>query len=265
MTTVRKRDPRMEAEYYVSGNTVRRNVSSAQTVQRQPVQRNGAQRAAAQWGAAQWESTRWEPATRRYSHGEPVQTRRSETTRRVNERPQRPTARYAEPMRDVRTRQGDRRAEATRAYYTEMEAQRLAREAQNMRTAQRHRQWQRAAAERRRKEEEARIAAEEMAEQRRRAQQRVRAFAAVLCIVLVLTGAAGIFTLLKRYIAIDSMTVQQRTLQARIEDQRKRLEELQVEVNKQSNIAQVQDYARESLNMDYAQKENIRVIQLPGQ
>ena len=112
MTTVRKRDPRMEAEYYVSGNTVRRNVSSAQTVQRQPVQRNGAQRAAAQWGAAQWESTRWEPATRRYSHGEPVQTRRSETTRRVNERPQRPTARYAEPMRDVRTRQGDRRAEA---------------------------------------------------------------------------------------------------------------------------------------------------------
>ena len=93
----------------------------------------------------------------------------------------------------------------------------------------------------------------------------MRAFAAVLAIFLVLTGALGIYTLLNRYIAIDAMTVEQRSLQAQIEDQQKRLEELQVEVNKQSNIAQVQDYARESLNMDYAQKENIRAVVLPGQ
>ena len=59
------------------------------------------------------------------------------------------------------------------------------------------------------------------------------------------------------------MTVEQRQLQAQIEDQSKRLEELQVEINRQSNISNVQDYARDNLNMDYAQKENTRVVQLP--
>ena len=249
MTTVRKRDPRLDAEYYVSGNTVRRNVP-----------RNYP----AQWEPTQWEPTQWEPATRRYGREEQVRTRRSESTRRVSAQPRNAAARPAQPMREVRPNQNTRRAEATRAY-AQAEAQRIAREEQNMRTLQLHRQWQRAAAERRRREEEARIAAEELAEQRRRSEQRVRAFAAVLAIFLVLTGALGIYTLLNRYIAIDAMTVEQRSLQAQIEDQQKRLEELQVEVNKQSNIAQVQDYARESLNMDYAQKENIRAVVLPGQ
>ena len=134
----------------------------------------------------------------------------------------------------------------------------------NHRTVQLH-AWQRAQEERRRREEEARIQAEEVAEQRRRAQQRVRAIAAFLVIACVITGALGIFNLLNRYIAIDKMTVDQRALQAEIADQQKRLEELQVEINKQSNIAQVQDYARDSLNMDYAQQDDIRVIALPGQ
>ena len=274
MTTVRKRDPRLEEQYYVSGNTVRRNAPSAQwqtsqrqtaqrqAAQRQTTQRQTAQRYAPQHQAAQRGYAQWEPATRSYSREEAVRTRRSENIRRANE-PR--SMRYAEPLREVRTRQGQRDAASARAYAAQMEAQRIEREERNMRTAQQHRQWQRAAAERRRREEEARIAAEELAEQRRRAQQRVRAFAAVLAIVMVLTGAAGIFTLLNRYIAIDKMTGTQRSLQAQIADQQKRLEELQVEVNKQSNIAQVQDYARESLNMDYAQKENIRVIELPGE
>lgn len=244
MTALRNRDPRRDAEYYVSGNTVRRNVPQSRPTQ--------------------WNPAQQEPVTRRFAREEQVRTRRSETTRRVQEQP-RVRAAYAQPMRDVRANQNNRRAEQTRAYYAQAEAQRMARDEQNMRTLQLHRQWQRAAAERRQREEEARIAEEEMAEQRRRAQQRMRALAGVLAIVLVLTGALGIYSVLSRYIAIDAMTVQQRSLQAQIEDQQKRLEELQVEVNKQSNIAQVQDYARESLNMDYAQKENIRAIVLPGQ
>ena len=36
-----------------------------------------------------------------------------------------------------------------------------------------------------------------------------------------------------------------------------------MEINRQSNISNVQDYARDNLNMDYAQKENTRVVQLP--
>ena len=59
------------------------------------------------------------------------------------------------------------------------------------------------------------------------------------------------------------MIVEQRKLTAEIDDQQKRLEELQVEINRQGNIAQIQDYARQNLNMDYAQKENTRVIALP--
>ena len=54
--------------------------------------------------------------------------------------------------------------------------------------------------------------------------------------------------------AIEQMIVEQRKLTAEIDDQQKRLEELQVEINRQGNIAQIQDYARQNLNMDYAQK-----------
>ena len=86
---------------------------------------------------------------------------------------------------------------------------------------------------------------------------------ALLAIVAVVVVAGGIYSLLTRYISIEQMTVEQRQLQAEIEDQQKRLEELQVEINRQGNISQVQDYARENLNMDYAQKENTRVIELP--
>ena len=123
--------------------------------------------------------------------------------------------------------------------------------------------WQRAEQERRRREEEAHIAAEEAAEQRRRHQQRVHTLFALMAIVAVVAVAAGVYSLLTRYVRIEQMTVEQRQLQAQIEDQSKRLEELQVEINRQSNISNVQDYARDNLNMDYAQKENTRVVQLP--
>lgn len=258
MTTVRKRDPRATAEYYVSGSTVRRNAPSAQNAERRPTQ----------WVPAQWEPIGQDPATRRYSREEAVRTRRSETARRVGEKPQqRPMARQAAPMREEATRRDPRR-EQTRAYYQaqmEAEVQRRAREEHNMRTLERHRAWQRAAEERRRKEEEARIAAEEMAEQRRRAQQRVRTIAAVLTISLVLTVAGAVFALLMRYITIDDMTRRINTLENEIREEEMRVGELQVEINKQSNIADVKDYAQESLNMDYAQEENIRTIVLPGE
>ena len=84
-----------------------------------------------------------------------------------------------------------------------------------------------------------------------------------MSIVLVVAVAGGIFSLLVRYTQIEQMIVEQRKLTAEIDDQQKRLEELQVEINRQGNIAQIQDYARQNLNMDYAQKENTRVIALP--
>lgn len=251
--TVYKRSPRVDAQYYMSGSTardVRMNQNAA--TQRRPAQQ--------------------EPVTRRYE-GSRTLAQPDVRTRRVGEQTQR-RAPYAapqtqtrpqQPLRDTRSRQERRRAEPARAYYTaQPEVQRMTRAEVNHRTVQLH-AWQRAQEERRRREEEARIQAEEVAEQRRRAQQRVRAVAAFLVIACVITGALGIFDLLNRYIAIDKMTVTQRSLQAEIDDQQKRLEELQVEINKQSNIAQVQDYARDSLNMDYAQQDDIRVIALPGQ
>lgn len=227
---VYKRDPNLSAEYYVSGNTVRRS-------------------------ARPYEA---EPSTRRVSSREELLTRRSgsEATRRRN-------SRHAEPVQDTRSRQDRRRADPARAYYSaEPETQRLTRAQVNHRTVQQH-AWQRAEAERRRREEEARQAAEEAAEQARRRQQRVHMLFAMLAIIAVVVVAGGIYSLLTRYIRIEQMTVQQRQLQAQIEDQQKRLEELQVEINRQGNISQVQDYARDSLNMDYAQKENTRVIALP--
>ena len=54
-----------------------------------------------------------------------------------------------------------------------------------------------------------------------------------------------------------------RALTAQIEDQQRRLEELQVEINMQGDISKIQDYARENLHMDYAKKEDTRVVALP--
>ena len=227
---VYKRDPNLDADYYVSGATVRRNVrrETEQPTRRVPNNRE-----------------------------ELFPSRRSPQTQR------RPAQRQGEPLRDTRTRQERRRAEPARAYYApEPETQRLTREQVNHRTVQQH-AWQRAEQERRRREEEAHIAAEEAAEQRRRHQQRVHALFALMAIVAVVAVAAGVYSLLTRYVRIEQMTVEQRQLQAQIEDQSKRLEELQVEINRQSNISNVQDYARDNLNMDYAQKENTRVVQLP--
>ena len=227
---VYKRDPNLDADYYVSGTTVRRNV------RREPEQR-----------------TRRVPNNRE----ELFPSRRSPQTQR------RPAQRQGEPLRDTRTRQERRRAEPARAYYApEPETQRLTREQVNHRTVQQH-AWQRAEQERCRREQEHMRAQEEAAEQRRRHQQRVYTLFAFVGLIAVLALAGGVFSLLTRYVAIEQMTVEQRELQAQIEDQSKRLEELQVEINRQSNISAVQDYARDSLNMDYATKENTRVVQLP--
>ena len=227
---VYKRDPNLDADYYVSSATVRRSV------RREP-----------------------EPETRRVPNNR-------EEFRSLRSSPQtqrRPVQRRGEPLRDTRTRQERRRAEPARAYYApEPETQRLTRAQVNHRTVQQH-AWQRVEQERLRRETEARRAPEEAAEQRRRRQQRVHALFALAAILMVLVVAGGIYSLLTRYVRIEQMTVEQRQLQAQIEDQQKRLEELQVEINRQSNISNVQDYARDNLNMDYAQKENTRVVQLP--
>ena len=218
---VYKRDPNLDADYYV---------------RREP-----------------------EPETRRVPNNR-------EEFRSLRSSPQtqrRPVQRRGEPLRDTRTRQERRRAEPARAYYApEPETQRLTRAQVNHRTVQQH-AWQRVEQERLRRETEARRAAEEPAEQGRRRQQRVHALFALAAILMVLVVAGGIYSLLTRYVRIEQMTVEQRQLQAQIEDQQKRLEELQVEINRQSNISNVQDYARDNLNMDYAQKENTRVVQLP--
>ena len=232
---VYKRDPNLDADYYVSGTTVRRSV------RRDP-----------------------EPETRRVPNNreELFPSRRNPQAQRGTQTLRRP-ARPQEPLRDTRSRQERRRAEPARAYYTtEPETQRLTRAQVNQRTVQQH-AWQRAEEERRRREQERMRAQEEAAEQRRRHQQRVYTLFAFVGLIAVLALAGGVFSLLTRYVAIEQMTVEQRELQAQIEDQSKRLEELQVEINRQSNISAVQDYARDSLNMDYATKENTRVVQLP--
>ena len=113
------------------------------------------------------------------------------------------------------------------------------------------------------REQEERQQRENEEEARRRRQHRIQTLFAFVSIVLVVAVAGGIFSLLVRYTQIEQMIVEQRKLTAEIDDQQKRLEELQVEINRQGNIAQIQDYARQNLNMDYAQKENTRVIALP--
>ncbi len=236
---VYKRDPRLDAQYYVSGNTVRRAAPSRED----------------------------EPETRRASNRDEY-FRREERTQRAGQRTQRReeprTQRRQEPLRDTRTRQEQRRAQPARAYYAaQPEFQRMTREEINQRTVQQHHAWQQAAAERRMREEKEKREAEELAEAQRRRQQRVNTLFAAIAILTVVCIAGGIYSVLSRYIRIDAMTVQQRQLQSQIDDQQRRLEELQVEINKQSNIAQVQDYARDNLNMDYVDRDNVRTVQLP--
>lgn len=187
------------------------------------------------------------------------------TTRRApdrrEERQRRP--RREEPTQDTRSRQDRRRAEPTRAYYDpEPATQRLTHAEVNHRTVQRH-AWQLAEAERQRREQEARERAEAEAEEARRRQHRVQALFAAVGIVAVLAVAGGIYTLLLRYVQLENMVVEQRALTAQIEDQQRRLEELQVEINMQGDISKIQDYARENLHMDYAKKEDTRVVALP--
>jgi len=91
----------------------------------------------------------------------------------------------------------------------------------------------------------------------------VQALFAAVGIVAVLAVAGGIYTLLLRYVQLENMVVEQRALTAQIEDQQRRLEELQVEINMQGDISKIQDYARENLHMDYAKKEDTRVVALP--
>ncbi|MGI5883992.1 MAG: cell division protein FtsL [Candidatus Spyradocola sp.] len=196
---------------------------------------------------------------RRSAHqAEEPMTRRAPDRNRDRQR-----LRHEELVRDTRSRQERRRAEPTRAYYEpEPATQRLTHAEVNHRTVQQH-AWQRAEAERRRREEEARERAEIEAEEVRRRQHRIQALFAAVGIVVVVAVAAGVYTLLLRYVQLENMVVEQRSLIASIEDQQKRLEELQVEINMQGNISKIQEYARENLHMDYAKKEDTRVINLP--
>ena len=250
---VYKRDPHLDADYYVSGTTVRRSVRREPEPETRRVPNN----------REELFPSRRDPQTQRGTQTRRgTQTQRGSQTRREPQTQRRP-ARPQEPLRDTRSRQERRRAEPARAYYSpEPEAQRLTRAQVNHRTVQQH-AWQRAEQERRRREEELQRQREEAAEQSRRRQQRVHTLFAFMGLIVVLALAGGVFSLLTRYVAIEQMTVEQRELQAKIEDQSRRLEELQVEINRQSNISAVQDYARDSLNMDYATRENTRVVQLP--
>lgn len=228
---VRKRTLGLDDSYYVSGTAVRRKAEP------------------------RWE----EPATRRVSSNreELLSSRVEQSYRR------RTPARGAGPQRDLRSQQERRRADPTRAHYApEPETHHLTHEEVNRRTYEQHA---------RRREEEARrrraLAAQERADAEkeavRRRQHRVQMMFAILGIFVVVLIAGGIFSLLMRYIQIEQMIVTQRKLTAEIEDQQKRLEELHVEINMRGNISQIQDYARENLNMDYAQKDKTRVIALP--
>ena len=236
---VYKRNPGLDADdYYDSGATVRRSARSS--VQEPSTRRVPDNR-------AELFPSRQSPATQRRS------------AQNANTRPQR----RPESLRDTRSFQDRRRADPPRAYYSaEPATQRLTRAEVNHRTVQQH-AFRRAEQERLRREQEERQQREKEEEARRRRQHRIQTLFAFVSIVLVVAVAGGIFSLLVRYTQIEQMIVEQRKLTAEIDDQQKRLEELQVEINRQGNIAQIQDYARQNLNMDYAQKENTRVIALP--
>lgn len=238
--TVRKRIEGLDANYYISGNTVRRNA--------QPYSRR-------------------EPTTatrRTVDSRSQLFTSNSAAAQQTHPQTQRRTVRYTQPVRDTRSQQERRRADPPRAYYAAAQpaTQRLTRQEVNHRTVQQHAR-QRAEQEVMRRQQQMREQADAEAEARRRHQHRVQTLFAFIGIFVVVGIASGIFTLLVRYTNIEQMIVQQRVLTAEIEDQQKRLEELQVEINMQGNISQIQDYAHDQLNMDYAQKENTRMISLP--
>ena len=196
-------------------------------------------------------------ASRREAPTEEPVTRRAEPIRR------RDASHRGEPLRDTRSPQDRRRADPPRAYYApEPETRRLTREEVNLRTARAH-DARRDLDERRRRDAEEEQRRREEAEALRRREHRVRGVFAVLLIGLVSCVGFGFYTLLSRSATLENMLVEQRRISADIEDQQRRLEELEAEINMAGDIGRIQDYARDDLHMDYAKKENTRVVALP--
>ncbi len=114
--------------------------------------------------------------------------------------------------------------------------------------------------ERQRQAAEQARAREEAARMERHRQGRRRA-AAVICLTVVL--AAFTFLLLYRQAQVETRIIYQNSVRSEISSTTKQLEALQVELNMQSNIAEVQQYARDQLGMDYPATEDLRTVTLP--
>jgi len=162
---------------------------------------------------------------------------------------------------DTRSIHDRRRAEPPRAHATLNPN--VTRASLNMDVANLHYRQNLRAERERRKAEEARLAQEQQQEDSRRRQARV--FAALAAVGVVCLGilAVALFNLLNASAQLERMTGQQRELEAQIEKKTQVIEELEVKINKQSNLVEIQDYARDYLDMDYANGELVRKVTLP--
>ena len=161
---------------------------------------------------------------------------------------------------DTRSIHDRRRAEPPRAHLSANPN--ATRESINLDLANLHsRQRLRIERERERREAE-RIAREEQQEADRRRQARVFAVLASVGAVCLVLMAMALFNLLNASAQLERMTGQQRELEAQIEKKTQVIEELEVKINRQSNLMEIQDYAKENLNMDYAAGDMVRKVSL---
>ena len=162
---------------------------------------------------------------------------------------------------DTRSIHDRRRAEPPRAHLNANPD--VTRESLNIDLANLHSRQRLRAEQKRQQEEAARAALEEQQELSRRRQSRVFAALASVGVVCLALMAFALFNLLNASAQLERMTSQQRDLEAQIEKKTQVIEELEVKINRQSNLVEIQDYARDNLDMDYAAGDKVRRITLP--
>ncbi|MDR2514487.1 MAG: hypothetical protein LBD02_04665 [Christensenellaceae bacterium] len=88
-----------------------------------------------------------------------------------------------------------------------------------------------------------------------------RAVLTALFAALALLGCCSFF-LLTGQAKVEALLVESHKLSAEIRESERRISELELSLNAQSDVNFIQDYARENLGMDYPNVENVRVIAL---
>jgi cell division protein FtsL len=91
-----------------------------------------------------------------------------------------------------------------------------------------------------------------------------RAVLAALFATLTLVGCCSFF-LLTGQARVEALLVESHKLSAQVRESEKRISELELSLNAQSDVNFIQEYARENLGMDYPSVENTRVISLRGE